>query len=122
MIGFSALGFLTLVLLHKVPMQKHTEETYGLQAESAAATVECPLHGLDKEGKLAKLNTTSIGKLSALQPNMWHVHACNSPRSCLACTTCGHHAQQMLGGRLLFNCSFTHTEEDYYQGPGLQTG
>ncbi|OSC98516.1 iron permease [Trametes coccinea BRFM310] len=31
MIGFSGAGFLTLFLLREVPMQKHTDETYGLE-------------------------------------------------------------------------------------------
>ncbi|KAI9066141.1 MFS general substrate transporter [Trametes sanguinea] len=33
MIGFSGAGFLTLFLLREVPMQKHTDETYGLKVE-----------------------------------------------------------------------------------------
>ncbi|KAI0363645.1 iron permease [Pilatotrama ljubarskyi] len=44
MIGFSAAGFLTLFLLKEVPMQKHTDETYGLQNGRDARS-------LDEEGK-----------------------------------------------------------------------
>ena len=37
MIGFSAAGFLTLFLLREVPMQKHTDEKYGLEGAAADA-------------------------------------------------------------------------------------
>lgn len=55
MIGFSAAGFLTLFLLREVPMQKHTDETYGLQASGRAS-------GEEEEGDAAKAkaNATSV--------------------------------------------------------------
>ena len=35
MIGFSAAGFATVFLLREVPMQKVTDETYGLKTDGA---------------------------------------------------------------------------------------
>ena len=41
MLGFCAAGFLTLFLLREVPMQKVTDETYGLQkGEQEAGNAE----------------------------------------------------------------------------------
>lgn len=40
MIGFSAAGFVTLFLLKEVPMQKHTDETYGLDDGSGRQDME----------------------------------------------------------------------------------
>lgn len=66
MIGFSAAGFLTLFLLREVPMQKHTDETYGLQGGA-------PSSASDEEGDAAKANATSV-ELSAM-PSTMHVNA-----------------------------------------------
>ena len=46
MIGFSGAGFLTLFLLREVPMQKHTDEKYGLDDG----------HQLRDEGGIAEVN------------------------------------------------------------------
>ncbi|KAI0648730.1 iron permease [Trametes meyenii] len=52
MIGFSAAGFFTLFLLREVPMQRHTDETYGLA--QGAQGVRGGAAGADdaEEGKL----------------------------------------------------------------------
>ncbi|KAI9056781.1 iron permease [Trametes sanguinea] len=54
MIGFSAAGYLTLFMLREVPMQKHTDETYGLQQG------ERPSDSDVDENERAKANTTSV--------------------------------------------------------------
>ncbi|CDO77989.1 hypothetical protein BN946_scf184673.g1 [Trametes cinnabarina] len=64
MIGFSAAGFLTLALLREVPMQKHTDETYGLDAQRRAEA--------DDEEK-TKSNATSV-ELSAM-PSVLQVNS-----------------------------------------------
>ena len=38
--GFSGAGFLTLLLLQEVPMQTHTDATYGLREGAAAADAD----------------------------------------------------------------------------------
>ncbi|KAI0667884.1 iron permease [Trametes maxima] len=40
MIGFSGAGFLTLALLREVPMQKHTDATYGLEDARGEGSVD----------------------------------------------------------------------------------
>ncbi|KAI0667888.1 iron permease [Trametes maxima] len=49
MIGFSGAGFLTLALLREVPMQKHTDETYGLAAARPTTSGE---ESGEEEGKM----------------------------------------------------------------------
>ncbi|KAI9056773.1 iron permease [Trametes sanguinea] len=66
MIGFSAAGILTLALLREVPMQKHTDETYGLEAARTS--------GADDEEK-SKSNATSV-ELSAM-PSVLQVNSTN---------------------------------------------
>ncbi|KAI0833802.1 iron permease [Trametes gibbosa] len=82
-LGFAAAGFLTLFLLREVPMQQHTDQTYGLQAQAQAqAAAQAEAAGRvgrgsdEEEGMLAKpLDATCI-ELSALQPTPhMHVHA-----------------------------------------------
>ncbi|EIW57898.1 iron permease [Trametes versicolor FP-101664 SS1] len=63
MIGFSAAGFLTLFLLREVPMQKHTDETYGLQDGVR------PSGSVEEEGGVSKVNATSV-ELAAIPPAM----------------------------------------------------
>ncbi|KAI0763283.1 iron permease [Trametes elegans] len=52
MIGFSGAGFLTLFLLREVPMQKHTDETYGLSADQNADPGVHLESGFDAAGKM----------------------------------------------------------------------
>ncbi|KAI0763280.1 iron permease [Trametes elegans] len=53
MIGFSGAGFLTLFLLREIPMQKHTDETYGLQEKR-------PSDSVDTERDAAKAKADAI--------------------------------------------------------------
>ncbi|KAI0636248.1 iron permease [Trametes polyzona] len=53
MIGFSGAGFLTLFLLREIPMQKHTDETYGLQDKR-------PGGSLDTEDDGGKVNADAL--------------------------------------------------------------
>ncbi|CDO75065.1 hypothetical protein BN946_scf184605.g6 [Trametes cinnabarina] len=76
MIGFSAAGYVTLFMLREVPMQKHTDETYGLQQqkEGRERSVERGrLSGSDDEdpeGAKENANTTSVelGAVPAVLP------------------------------------------------------
>ena len=44
MIGFSAAGLLTMLLMREVPMQKHTDDTFGLENAPVEENLEVASH------------------------------------------------------------------------------
>ena len=57
MIGFSAAGFLTLFLLKEVPMQKYTDETYGLRDDGASKQGDSEVAVLDTFSRVVVTST-----------------------------------------------------------------